>query len=255
MKNNKKGAMEISVGAIVVLVLSITFLSLGLVFMKGMLGKMFTSFDEQVSQEPEPPKPTLSSPITLSRNPVKAKEDTVEVIKMGILNPSQEEWVNRNFIKTENLCGKVDGICFVDKDDTTGKCDTTDNAKDNDADCDYMFFPDCEEDGKSCLISNIYDEEEIGGGDLYCPHEPGQPSDPDCNPKEGVEVYLTCDERIMEKPFKRSIGPIKDGEHKTNTVLLRLKSRIPNDQYLCELRVFGEDNEYMSDLVVRIENE
>src|SRR3989338_7944965 len=109
MHKSKKGAMEISVGAIVVLILAITFLSLGLVFIKGMLGKMFMRFDEQISQEPEPPKPTLSHHITLSRSPIKTTQDTAEVVKISVLNPSQENWINRQFIRTQNMCGKVDG--------------------------------------------------------------------------------------------------------------------------------------------------
>jgi len=245
---NKKGSMELSIGAIVVLVMAITFLSLGLVFIKGMLGKMFLRFDEQISKEAEPPKPTLSNPITLSRNPVKAKRDSVEVIKASVMNPSQEDWINRQFIKTSNMCGKVDGICFVDKDDDTGRCDTKDNAKVNDVDCDFFFFPSCEEDGKSCLISNIE-------GDMYCPNYNQESRDPDCNGREGVDVFLTCDGEIMEKPFKRNLGPIKTGDYETNVILLRMKSKVPDDQYLCQIRVFAEDNEYLEDLVVKIENE
>jgi hypothetical protein len=251
MSKSKKGAMEISVGAIVVLILAITFLSLGLVFMKGMLGKMFMKFDEQISQEPEPAKPSLSYPITLSRNPVKTKQDEVEAIKISILNPSQKNWINRQFIRTEGLCGKVDGICYIDVSDTTGTCDTESNAKKNDADCIAGLFTgmDCGENGEKspCLMSNVE-------GGMYCPNFNEQSRDPDCNAKEGIEVYLSCDERIMEKPFKRNIGSILTGEYKTNILLLRLKGRIPDDQYLCQIRIFAEDKEYMEDLVVGIEN-
>lgn len=257
MRKNKRGAMELSVGAIVILLLAITFLSLGLVFIKGILGKMFSKFDEQISQEPEPPKPSSSHIITFSRNPIKSKEENVETIKISILNPSQEDWLNRQFIKTEGLCGKADGICFIDVKDTTGTCDTKDNAKDNDPDCDYLIFPKCdpeEKDEKSCLISNINDGTP-SKGDLYCPMTPGTLPDADCKPKEGIDVYLKCDKRIMEKPFKRNTGSIKAGDFKTNVLLLRLKSKIPEGQYLCQLRAFAEDKEYMEDLVVRIENE
>jgi len=252
MRKNKKGAMEISVGAIVVLIMAITFLSLGLVFMKGMLGKMFSKFDEQISQEPDPPKPSLSYPVTLSRNPVKTKEGEVEVIKISVLNPSQKDWENRQFIRTENMCGKVDGICYIDADDTTGACNIESNAKKNDPDCTSGLFTrvscDANSEKSSCLMSNIE-------GDMYCPNYNEESREPDCNPKGEVEIYLSCDEKVMEKPFKRNIGSIKTGEYKTNILLLRLKSKIPEDQYLCQIRIFAEDNEYMEDLVVRIENE
>lgn len=251
MHKNKKGAMEISVGAIVILIMAITFLSIGLVFVKGMLGKMFSKFDEQISQEADPPKPSLSRHITLSRNPIKTKENEVEVIKISILNPSKKDWVNREFIKTEGMCGKVDGICFIDVDDTTEICDTESNAKKNDPDCTTGIFTgmDCKDNGEKspCLISNIE-------GELYCPNFNEQSRDPDCN-QEGTEIYLACNQKIMEKPFKRNIGSIKTGEYKTNILLLRLKSKIPENQYLCQIRIFAEDNEYLEDLVVRIENE
>lgn len=259
MVTNKKGAMELSIGAIVVLVLAITFLSLGIVFMKTMLGKMFLRLDEQISQEPEPLKPTLSRFITLSRNPIKTKEGIVEVIKISILNPSDKDWVNRQFVRARGMCGKIDGICFIDTNDQTEKCNTENSAKKNDPDCETGLFTgmDCSENSKNspCLISNIFEEDETGGGNLYCPKEPGKANDPNCNPKEGIEVYLICDEKIMEQAFRRNIGSIEKGNHKTNILLLRLRSNIPDGQYLCQIRLFAEDEEYMEDLVVRIENE
>ncbi len=252
MQKNKKGAMELSIGAIITLIIAITFLSLALIFVKGMLGKMFSRFDEQISQEPEPPKPTSYNRITLSRNPIKTKEDTVEVIKVSISNPSQKDWINRQFIKTDDLCGKADGICFINKDDATETCNTKSNAKDNDPDCKSAGFLglSCKKDGEKdpCLISNIE-------GELYCPNFNEQNRDPDCNPREGIDIYLTCDERIMEKPFKRTINSINTNEFTTNILLLRLKSKMPDDQYLCQLRIFAEDMEHMEDLIVNVKNE
>jgi len=258
MKKNKKGAIELSVSAIVILIMAIAFLSIGLVFIKGQLGKIFSKLDEQISQEPEPPKPTMSQHITLSRNPVISQQDTVETIKVSILNPSQEDWNNRQFIKTEGLCGKVDGICFIDTADTTENCDTKSNAKKNDVDCSTGIFTgmDCEKNNEKspCLISNI-DDGTSTKGDMYCPMDPGTLPDPNCEPKNGIDIFLICDETIVEEPFSRNIGAIKTGDIKTNILLLRLKGHIPDDQYLCQLRVFAEENEYMEDLVVKIKNE
>lgn len=251
MRKGKKGAIELSVGAVVVLILAITFLSLGLLFIRGVLGKMFSKFDEQVSQEPEPPAPSLSNPITLSRNPVKTKEDTVEIVKVSILNPSKKDWKRREFLRKEGLCGKVDGICYIDKEDKTGKCDTEANAKVNDPDCrtGLLTGMDCGENSEKspCLMSSLED--------LYCPAFTVSNLEPNCNPKEGVDVYLICDGRLMEKPFKRSIGSIEMGKYKTSILMLRLNKIVPEDQYLCQLKIFAEDNEYMADLIVRVENE
>ncbi len=251
MRNKKRGSMELSIGAIVTLIIAITFLSLGLVFIKGMLGKMFSRFDEQISEEPEPPSPTTSNNIQLSRNPIITEQETVEVIKLSVLNPSKDNWINRQFINTEGLCGKADGICTIDIKDQTGTCDTESNAKDNDPDCSTGIFTgmDCQENSEKspCLISNL--------PEMYCPNINELSRDPDCNPIEGIDVFMACDDRIMEKPFKRKLEAIETGEFKTNVLLLRLESRIPNGQYLCQISVFAEDNEYAEDFVVRIENE
>lgn len=249
---DKKGAMELSVGAIVVLIIAITFLSIGLVFIKGMLGKTFVKFDEQISTEPEPQKPSLSHPLTLSRNPIKTKEDSVEVLKISTMNPSKKDWVNRQYIRANNMCGKADGICFIDKGDQTGKCDNEDNSRAYDSDCKTGLFTglDCEDNGENspCLMSNIE-------GEMYCPAHTSEDRDPDCSPKPGAEAYLNCDKRVIEEPFVRNIGNIKMGDFKTNILLLRINKKVQDEQYLCQIRVFGEDNEYMEDLVVRIENE
>ncbi len=238
MKQNKKGAMEISVGAIVILILAIAFLSLGLVFIKGVLGKMFMRFDEQISQEPEPPKPTLSRPITLSRNPIKTPQDEVQVLKINILNPSQDDWLNRQFTRTDNMCGKADGICFRE--------DGCNEA--NDPDCETGLFTgmSCDDNNKKspCLM-DITD----------CPCYTEDNCEPDCAPREGVDIYLTCPKEVMEEPFKRNIGIIKTGDYKTNILLLRLKSKVPDDQYLCQIRIFAEEKEYIEDLVVDVKNE
>jgi hypothetical protein len=250
MKRVKKGAMEISVGAIVILILAITFLSLGLVFTKGLVSKMFMRFDEQISEEPEPPKPTMTKPITLSRNPIQAQENTAEVIKISVMNPTQTDWNNRQFIKTDNLCGKADDICFIDKDDTTSTCDAS-SYEDKDPDCSTGFFTsmDCLENGEKspCLISNL-------AGDLYCPLINELSREPDCLPRKGVDIVVKCDDRIMEQPYKRTIDPIKKGDYITNIIILKLKKNIMEDQYLCQVRVFGENKEYLEDLVVRIDN-
>ena len=262
MRRNKRGSLELSVSTIVTLILALTMLSIGLVFVKGMLGKMFNKFEEQIAKEPEPPKPSMSEPLTLSRNPMKAMEDTTEVLKISMLNPTSNPWQNRRYIRTEGMCGKVDGICFIDVDDTTETCDE-DNYKENDPDCKLPFLTDmvtgmdCGNNSKKspCLISNIYENDEDGGGDMYCPRIPGQRSDPNCDPREGVDIYLNCDKRLMEKPFYRNIGSIQNGDHKTNMLLLRIEPEVNEDQYLCQIEVFAEDKEYTEDMVVKIKNE
>lgn len=249
MYKKKRGALEISVGAIVTLILALTFLSMGLVFVKGMLGKVFMNFDEQISEEPNPPNPTISHHITFSRNPIITTQDTVEVIKVSILNPTLKDWNNRNFARVDELCGKADGICYID--DADPKCNSKSASKNNDPDCEEagLFGLSCEEDSEEdpCLISNVED--------LFCPYITQENREPDCEPSEGIEMYLSCDPMVMEEPFNRNVGKIKVNDFKSSILLVRINSRVPDDQYLCKLHVFAEDYEYMEDLVVKIQNE
>ena len=196
-KIKKRGALEVSVSAIIIMILALTFLSLGLIFIKTMIGKLFNKFEEQISTEPEPPKPSYSKFITLSRNPIKTNDDTVEVIKISVLNPTIRNWGQRQFIKTETLCGNLDGICFIDTTDQTGKCNSMETAKQNDVDCKVSTGKlECKDDGKKapCLISNLE-------GDLYCPNPKN--GDPNCQPVEGVEIYFYCEKELMKEVFIR----------------------------------------------------
>ena len=94
---NNKGAMELSVTAIVILILAIVMLGLGLGFIRGMFTKVSTSFDEQISLEPEPSDPSASEPITLSReSPILNSGDSV-ALKVGIHNPSGDPWTDARF--------------------------------------------------------------------------------------------------------------------------------------------------------------
>ena len=90
--NYKKGAMELSVTAIVVLIIAIVMLGLALGFVRGMFGKVSTSFDEQISTEPEAPAPSGSEPITLSRETIITHAKDSEVLKVGVYNPTKNDW-------------------------------------------------------------------------------------------------------------------------------------------------------------------
>jgi len=84
----KKAALELSVTAIVVLILAIVMLGLGLGFVRGMFGRVSTTFDEQIATEPEPPKATAAEPITLSRETIVTHADDSEVLKIMVYNPT-----------------------------------------------------------------------------------------------------------------------------------------------------------------------
>jgi uncharacterized membrane protein len=96
----KKASLSLSVNAIVVLILAIVMLGLGLGFIRGMFGKVSTQVEQQVSAEPEPPIPTASNPITLSREMVITNAGNKEVMKVSVFNPANDPWT----VKPEINC-------------------------------------------------------------------------------------------------------------------------------------------------------
>lgn len=85
---NKKGAIELSVTAIVILILAIVILGLGLGFIRGMFGKVSDTFEQQIAAEPEPVAPSTADPLTLSREAIISRAGETEAIKVGVYNPS-----------------------------------------------------------------------------------------------------------------------------------------------------------------------
>lgn len=85
---NKKAAIELSVTAIVILILAIVMLGLGLGFIRGMFGKVTTTFEEQIAAEPEPPAPSGAEPMTLSRESIIVHAKDRGALKVAIYNPT-----------------------------------------------------------------------------------------------------------------------------------------------------------------------
>ena len=92
----KRASLSLSVNAIVILILAIVMLGLGLGFIRGMFSKVSTQVEQQVATEPEPPIPTASSPITLSRESIITHAGDKEVMKVSTFNPTNETWDNTN---------------------------------------------------------------------------------------------------------------------------------------------------------------
>lgn len=89
---DKKGALELSVNAIVILIIAISMLGLGLGFVRGMFGKTSGQFEELIGAEQDPPTPTGSDPITLSKERVITSPKSPIVVKVGVYNPTGDEW-------------------------------------------------------------------------------------------------------------------------------------------------------------------
>ncbi|MBI2140255.1 hypothetical protein HYU14_04975 [Candidatus Woesearchaeota archaeon] len=91
---NKKGAIELSVTAIVILILAVVMLGLGLGFVRGMFGKVSASFEQQIGAEPEAAEAIGDEPITLSRENIITYPGENIVLKVNTLNPTVDNWVN-----------------------------------------------------------------------------------------------------------------------------------------------------------------
>jgi len=83
---NKRGALALSINAIVILIIAITMLGLALGFTRGMFGKAAGQFEELLGTEPEPPVPTGSDPVTLSKERIIGRAGEPRVIKVSIYN-------------------------------------------------------------------------------------------------------------------------------------------------------------------------
>jgi len=93
---NKKGAMQLSINMIVILIIAVVILGLALGFINGMFGKMTDQFDVE---EPEPPTASASTPVTMSRG---------SNLKAGAGEKITVKW--SVYCDRENVCTDVDLI-------------------------------------------------------------------------------------------------------------------------------------------------
>jgi len=90
--NIKKASLSLSVTAIVVLIMAIVMLGLGLGFIRGMFGKVSSQIEQQIAAEAEPPVPTSSNTITLSREVIITNAGNKEIMKVSTYNPTDQPW-------------------------------------------------------------------------------------------------------------------------------------------------------------------
>jgi len=88
---NKKGALALSINAIVILIIAITMLGLALGFTRGMFGKISTQIEEKISEEPEPPIPTGADTVTLSKESIITRAGETVILKISLYNPTNED--------------------------------------------------------------------------------------------------------------------------------------------------------------------
>lgn len=90
--SQKRASLTLSVNAIVVLILAIVMLGLGMAFIRGMFTQTSDIFEQKVAEEPEPVNPSISNPITISRERIITHTNEVEIVKIGIFNPTNSSW-------------------------------------------------------------------------------------------------------------------------------------------------------------------
>jgi len=221
----KRGGFSITSNSIVIIILMTVILILGLSFIKGMFSKSTLSFEEKAIREPEPPVPTASEPIMLSREAVKTEPGGKEAIKISVYNPTGEDWIFRDYLQLDpdNPCTS-DNICYQSPTCT------------DDADCNTDPAPTCAPDGE-CLIT--FDP-------LVC----RVGADVDCAPTEGVRLSIECGLDIRAETNPKMV---ESGEYETFLALLTIKRETPPGKYLCKSTVIGEDiDEYSKDLTIEI---
>lgn len=88
-KNSRKGSLELSVNAIVILVMAIAILGLGLAFIRGALQKgqaqVFKAIDNAELENPA----TADKPVTVDRN-VQVKVGSTAQVRLGYYNSGSE---------------------------------------------------------------------------------------------------------------------------------------------------------------------
>ncbi len=85
-KLGKRGALDVSINAIVVIIFAITMLSLGLAFMRGTFGKIGGQVDGVISNAQLDNPPTAENPFVLSANQISLKKGKTGTVKIGYYN-------------------------------------------------------------------------------------------------------------------------------------------------------------------------
>ena len=86
----KKGSLNLSVNAIVVLILAITMLGLGLGFMKGMFGKVSGKIDAAIDSADLKNPPSLDNPLTISTKTITINRGGSGDIQVAFLNSKKD---------------------------------------------------------------------------------------------------------------------------------------------------------------------
>lgn len=117
---NKKGAFELSMTTIVIIVISVVLLSLGLVFVRNVFSKAdfltVNAFEEAEAAIGE--IGSVDGPITLSPGSIQIKKGDAKTVELIIANFEEEDLIFK--AKISSTSEKVDCV-YADTKDTTSK--------------------------------------------------------------------------------------------------------------------------------------
>jgi len=216
----KKATLVLSVNSVIVLVVAIVVLILGIFFIKNIFSKSSLKVEEAILEEQSPVQPTVDNPISLSRGKITTMSGATEVIKISVLNPTNEDWTSRPELYDGFLgCGNSDRICYI----------SNDCSGEDDPDCQNRVDWLCGEDNV-CLINNVTP-------DIVCdiPDEGMH----DCGPRnDGIDLLLSCDNALSINKVSQA-KDIFAGEVQEFTSIINVKEGAKGT-FLCSIRIFGD---------------
>jgi len=229
----KKATLEISVTAIVILIIAVITLGLILGFVRGMFGRASEKFEEMISAEPDPPIPYDDEPITLSRETIITHAKEAEILKISVYNPTNRDWENDSAWPCDSFsdssrCGNSRNqpqygcVWYPDE----NRC-CKDIDGDDECDADSLIATPCIDlDPDRCVFQ------------MGCMIDN---TDNTCKDSEGATPYLRCN-GLSDIKAQVNAKTIKQGEYATFNYLMIMPSASPGS-YLCEVWVYGYHDE------------
>jgi len=87
----KKGAIELSISTIIILIIAVVILALILAFIRGMFTTVVTNTEAEIGKEPDPWPASGAEPITVSREKIVTYPGEDEVLKVQFFNGGVEQ--------------------------------------------------------------------------------------------------------------------------------------------------------------------
>ncbi len=108
---NKKAALELSVNAIVILIIAIVMLALGLGFVRTLFGGATEKIGDLIDQEIDPVQPTSNNPLEFSRDRIQLAPGKSAVFKYSYYNTNTTDQIN---LHTSINCNGITSTTGVD---------------------------------------------------------------------------------------------------------------------------------------------